>query len=356
MLDSAVEVGIATYLAHPQTDDDEIRAFLERAGVEEWLAARLVAFLPVALGRVVLTGATMADTLNDGVERPLADEPVFGAAQERARRASRQEIEVIGLRSSEVHAVNAALQHGSRLEDLVLSPVTLVSPLPPCGSGHGGIPSPRQAFVESSRPTVTRSRPARARLHSGSLQLDARVFPRVKESAVSVQVDLAVRHPALAVTWLLESFGGMAATWSDALGQTIDKFQRASLHPLIAALLDCTSCVDQVSWERMEHPGGAFDACLGGQLVLYTPEPVPDLRPLLDSFTRALSDVPLSRAVHGLRLYVCWNGDQMLSNEVLLDNEPWEAGVALAAGHGWPGAGGLRATRLFWLLVPAPIA
>ncbi len=354
MLESAIEIGVATCLAYPQASDDELRAHLERAGVEPWLAARLVTFLPLALGRVLLAGATVAQTLDEGEgERPLAGEPVFLAAETRARRASKQELEAIGLRSSEVQAVNTALHHGSRLEDLVLSPVRLLTRLPPPDEGHGGVPSPRlafQQFLEAHGHAVTLRD---GELRCGALQLEARVFPRVQGARLSAQVDFAVRHPALAVSWLLESFAGFGATWREVLGQCIDKFQRASLHVLIAGLLERSSCADQVSWERLEHPGGAFDLCLGAQLTLYAREPVPDLRPLVDALKGALAAAPLSRAVHALRLYVCFDGEQQLSNEVLLDNEAWPAGEALAAANPWPRVGHLWATRFFFLLVPA---
>lgn len=345
MFEAAIEAGIATFLARRGADDDEVRAALERAGVEPWLAQRLVLFLPVALGRRLLSGATMTELVTDGVvERRLDDEPVFVAAQERAESAGREEIEVIGLRSAEVHAASAALNAGSELTSLVFSPVTLADSLLPAADGDGGVPSPRAAFVEF---LAAHGHPVAERLHA-----DARVFPRLQGDSVSVQVDFAIAHPALATPRLLESFAGWGTTWREAIAQAIGKFERSSLHPLIAGLLDRDSCPDQVSWERVDHPGGAFDACLGGQLVLYAREPVPDLGPLLDSIKEALRDVELSRAVHALRLYVCFNDGAMVGREALLDNEAWPAGDALVAGYDWPRADHLWGSRLFLLLVP----
>jgi len=347
MFDAAIEAGIATFLAHRGAADAEVRAGLERMGVEEWLAQRLVLFLPLALGRRVLGGATMTDQLDDGgVLRPLEDEPVFIEARARAENASREEVEVIGLRSSEVHAANRALNAGSKIEDLVYSPVTLTSPLIPTSPGDGGVPSPRAIFIEFLA--------AHGYAVAPPLSVDARVFARVNPTSVTVQIDFAVSHPALAVPRLLESFGSIATTWRDAIGQNVGKFERSSLHPLIAGLLDRSSCADQVTWERLEHPSGAFDLCIGGQLVLYASEPVPDIAPLLDAIKSALAGVPLSRAVHALRMYVCWSEGKMVANEVLVDNEPWAAGAELVAAHAWPRADGLWGSRLFFLAVPAP--
>jgi hypothetical protein len=85
--------------------------------------------------------------------RPLAHEPVFLAASAYAAGAGRAQIERIGLRSSEVHAVNNAPNAGSRMEDLVLGPVVLAAPLPPADTGDGGLPSPRRRSRGSCRRT-----------------------------------------------------------------------------------------------------------------------------------------------------------------------------------------------------------
>ena len=345
MFDAAIEAGIATFLAHRGGSDDEVQAALERTGVEPWLAQRLVLLLPVALGRRLLAGATFTEMYSEGgVERGLDEEPVFVAAQRRAESADREEIESIGLRSSEVQAASSALNAGSELANLVFSNVTLVHPLAPAGGGDGGVPSPRAAFAELFA--------GHGHTEADPLQLDARVFPRVQGSSVSVQVDFALSHPALATPRLLESFAGWAATWREAINQAIGKFERSSLHPLVAGLLDRGACPDQVEWERLDHPGGAFAMCLGGQLVLYAKEPVPDVGPLLDSMKQALRDVPLSRAIHALRLYICFNEGEMVGREALLDNEAWPAGEALMEAYGWPQADHLWGSRLFLLLVP----
>jgi Family of unknown function (DUF6348) len=345
MFDAAVEIGLATFLAHPNAGDEELRAALEHAGVEHWLAERLVLYLPVALGRRLLAGATFSDMIADGTgERRIDEDPVYTAAAARAEGATREEMQAVAMRSAEVNAANQALDAGSQLEDLVFSPVNLAAPLTPPSPGHGGVPSPRAAFLDLLAGHGHAAAPP--------LAVDGRVFPRIQEGRVGVQVDFAVTHPELAVQRLLESFGGWATTWSDAINQTIMKFERSSLHPLIAVLLDRDACADQVSWEDCDHPSGDFDLCMGGQLVLYASEPVPALGPLVDSMKKALSQVDLSRAIHALRIYMCWDGPELLSREVLLDNEPWPAGEELAGAYDWPRGEGLWGSRLFMLLVP----
>jgi hypothetical protein len=346
MFEAAVEVGIAAFLVHRDAQDDEVQAILERTGVEPWLAQRLVVYLPVAFGRRLLTGATLSERVDDGgTERRLADDPVYVAAQERVERAVREEVSVISVRSSEVSAANQALRAGSNVEDMVFSPLALARPLAPAGTGHGGVPSPRAAFADLLA--------AHGFAVEAPLSIDARVFPRLQERSVGVQVDFAIAHPSLAVPILLESFAGWGPTWRDAIGQSLEKFEYSSLHPLIAGLLDRGACHDQVQWERLEHPGGPFGVVFSGQLVLYAREPVPNLGPLVDSIKKALREVTLSRAVHALRVYVCWNKDEMVSREALLDNEPWAAGEEIVAGYAWPPAQGMWGSRLFLVLVPA---
>jgi hypothetical protein len=346
MFEAAVEVGIAAFLVFREAQDDEVQAALEKTGVEPWLAQRLVVYLPVAFGRRLLTGATLSDLVDDGgTLRPLADDPVYVAAQERVERAVREEVSVISVRSSEVSAANQALRAGSKVEDMVFSPLALVRPLAPAGSGHGGVPSPRDAFADL---LAGHGFPVEA-----PLSINARMFPRIQERSVGVQVDFAIAHPSLAVPILLESFAGWGSTWRVAVGQALEKFECSSLHPLIAGLLDRGACHDQVQWERLEHPGGPFGVVFSGQLVLYAREPVPNLGPLVDSMKKALRKVTLSRAVHALRIYVCWNKDELVSREALLDNEPWAEGEEIVTGYAWPRPEGMWGSRLFLVLVPA---
>lgn len=322
MFDAAVAAGIAAFLAgddRPPTDD-EVRAALEARGVQRWLAERLVVFLPLAFGRVVLRDVSVSDEFLDGsVTRRLDGEPVYLAAAERAGAATRHEVERIGLRSSEVEAVNTALNNGSRLEDLMVGPPALPAPLPPAGPGDGGVPSPRDAYaalLDGHGFAVDRRGAPRV----GELDFDARVFAQPAAAHVLAQVDFEARHPALAAGRIVESFAGFGATWKEAMGDAVVKFERSSLHPIIATLLDRTACRDQVEWERYDHPGGPFDLCLGPRLHLYSPGPPIPVAPVLQALLAALREVPLSREAHSLRIYACHRDGVLTAQDVLLDN------------------------------------
>ncbi|HEY6794503.1 MAG TPA: hypothetical protein VI248_07455 [Kineosporiaceae bacterium] len=132
MLEEAVEVGVAAYLQGdtPRSEAD-IFAELVDGGMALWVAVRLVTFLPLAFGRRLLQEATLSDSFVDPDGRHLlADDPVYPCVAARAERADETELRRIGFRSSEIDAVRQALDDGSRLEDLVMGPMALSSPLP----------------------------------------------------------------------------------------------------------------------------------------------------------------------------------------------------------------------------------
>ncbi|MGP4028394.1 DUF6348 family protein [Actinomadura sp. 3N407] len=187
----------------------------------------------------------------------------------------------------------------------------------------------------------------------GETRVDATLFVHpAPAGVVMAQVDFAVSHPALATSWLVESFAGHGATWREAIGGALRTFERGSLHPIVDGLLRPGAAPEQVVRERYEHPGGAFELVLGAQLTMFTDRPVPSAGPLLDRLSEALRQVPLTPRVHGLRLFVAYHDGRLQTNEVLLDNEPWPGGEAVVAGSPAPLPDGRVAVRLFGLLVP----
>jgi hypothetical protein len=378
--DEAVVVGVAAFHegAEPPSDD-EVFYRLRTAGVQEWLAERLVAFLPLAFGRRVLPGVTLADTFIDGdsadidgdsadgdsadsgsagggTERLLASEPVFLAAAAAAEIAGRDDIERIGLRSAEFHVVNQALHAGAQMTDLVVKPIRFPDPLPPVEDGDGGVPSPAAIFADFLRGHgLPVEGPEAGRLRVGEASFSARLIahPSPLQGVLMAQVDVAVDHPEMAEPWMVESCAGVGPTWREAIHQAMVMFERGVVHPIVEALLSRGAASDQVSWEPYDHPSGAFDLCLGAQLTLFTADPVPSAEPLLDRLLTELREVPLSRAVHALRVFTCHRDGELVTNELLLDGEPWEPGARVVAATPPPLPTGMVGQRLFGLLVPA---
>ncbi|GGV02211.1 hypothetical protein GCM10010182_19790 [Actinomadura cremea] len=349
--DEAVEVGVAAFCAGAEPPGDgEVWGRLTGAGVEPWLAERLLIFLPMAFTRRLLPDVPFADGVGTPSGRvSLSAEPVFAAAMARARRADRGEIERVALRSSEIGAINDALQAGSRLSDLMPGESTLAEDLEPVEPGDGGVPSPRAAFEGLLRGHHVSL--------DGATRVDATLFVHPAPAGVVLaQVDFAVSHPALAASRLVESFAGHGATWREAIGGAVRMFERGAVHPIVDGLLRPGAAPDQVVRERYEHPAGPFELVLGAQLNLFADRPVPPAGPLLDRLLEALRSEPLTRKVHGLRLFAAHHDGRLETNEVLLDGEPWPGGQAVVAGGPAPLPDGRVAVRLFGLLVPVDSA
>ncbi|MFG2091499.1 DUF6348 family protein [Spirillospora sp. NPDC048824] len=348
VFDAAVEVGIAAFCAGAEPPgDDEVWGRLTGAGVEPWLAERLLIFLPMAFTRRLLPDVAFPDAVvAPGGRVSLPAEAVFVAALARAQQAGRGEIERVALRSSEIKAINNALSAGSELSDLELGETALARDLEPVEPGDGGVPSPRAVFEGLLRGHHV--------LLDGEAKADAKLFVHPAPAGmVMAQVDFAVSHPALATPWLVESFAGHGTTWREAIGGALRKFERGSLHPIVDGLLRPGAASDQVVRERYEHPGGAFELVLGAQLTMFTDRAVPSAGPLLDRLLDELRSVPLTRRVHGLRLFTAYHDGRLQTNEVLLDGEPWPGGEAVVADSPAPLPHGRVAVRLFSLLVPA---
>jgi hypothetical protein len=188
------------------------------------------------------------------------------------------------------------------------------------------------------------------------MEIAARVTarPRPAQHLVMARVDFAVRHPDLATGSRVESFAGAGSTWRDAVGEGVVKFERSVLHPLVAGLLDRSACEGHVRWESWPHPGGAFDVCLGSQIVMVDGEAeVPTLGGVLDRLRTALGGVPLTRATHALRIFVSYNQGAVVSHGVLLDGELWSDGGAATAAAPDPGTTGPMDVQQYALLKPA---
>jgi hypothetical protein len=116
-------------------DRDLVRVWLIRGGLSRPDAAAAERFIPLALGRAILLeglGVVLSDTyllLNEGAgtreEKRLADEPFFAETMKLAPALGAElgidAVSAVALLSSEVQAVNAALNAGASAENLVAS-------------------------------------------------------------------------------------------------------------------------------------------------------------------------------------------------------------------------------------------
>lgn len=112
-----------------------LRAWLIRGGLSRADAAAAVRFIPLALGRAILLeglGVVLSDTyllVNEAAgtreEKRLAGEPFFAETMKLAPALGAEfgvdMVSAVALLSSEVQAVNAALNAGADAKDLVAS-------------------------------------------------------------------------------------------------------------------------------------------------------------------------------------------------------------------------------------------
>ncbi len=123
---------VRIFLANRSAGEDELVEMIVGQIGDRELAERLVEFLPLAFGRVILQRAgvrlpgvfrRMLDDGNFAPECPLAWEPMWKPVMEFARNAerrlSRDEFLSIASRSAEFDAVNNACNAGSNPKDLI---------------------------------------------------------------------------------------------------------------------------------------------------------------------------------------------------------------------------------------------
>jgi hypothetical protein len=123
------------------SDPSMVRVWLIRAGLTREQAMEVTSFIPLAFGRELLRGmgVNLSDSYvqageRDGtcVERKLADEPMFSKARALvpmiAAELGQDVFTAVALQSSELRAVNEALNHGVSPDGLVASPPIVIWP------------------------------------------------------------------------------------------------------------------------------------------------------------------------------------------------------------------------------------
>jgi hypothetical protein len=134
-----ISTAVAIFRELPNSSDVEVFRKLVGTGVERQYAARLVEFLPMAYGRLLLGKAgihfsemfqRMTPSGDLTAEQQLSSEPVWeevvSFAQAEARRgASKEDVLAVAGRSAELDAVNQLLKQGSKPEDLILTTASL---------------------------------------------------------------------------------------------------------------------------------------------------------------------------------------------------------------------------------------
>ena len=82
-------------------------------------------------------------------------------------------------------------------------------------------------------------------------------------STTMVQLDVRAMSQRLGGKLLIESFAGWGTDESEATEQAFRKFLRASMHVLLAVLVDTKYGADQVEWESWSFERKTWQVCIG---------------------------------------------------------------------------------------------
>jgi hypothetical protein len=157
---------------------------------------------------------------------------------------------------------------------------------------------------------------------------------REYEPAIQLDVRLGLADQRV----LVESTGGMGDGQNTQIGNALQKFADSSFHIMLTAFFGLPEChgTQQLEWEI----GGRKRVVSLGLVTSWFGFPPgadgqPDLR-FFDHFERHLRAQPLPPGTHWVRLYQMRFRGEDMCNEVLLDNDPWEAVMAGMAEFDWP--------------------
>jgi hypothetical protein len=182
---------------------------------------------------------------------------------------------------------------------------------------------------------------------------ELRVFSHSQSpTSFVIQADLRVEAPALGGRTLVESLAGYGATADDAVKDAFRKLCLASVHVLLAGVINPGVDTDQVNWEDWSLPQGEIAACLGSLLVIGPADAtVKSYAPFLN-LLRERHVANLDAAIHWIRVYYCASEQGQLGGEVMLDNEPWPEAQDELARFDWPAATAWHSIRHFFMVVP----
>jgi len=184
-----------------------------------------------------------------------------------------------------------------------------------------------------------------------SLVLSAAVV-RVNNYAkgTAIQLDIRAQSERFQNRHLIESFGGVGADEYEATRNAFSKSMRASMHVLLATLIDQDYGADEVEWESWSFEDKAWQACLGPVILLGHPPDSFLYAELIDRLRDGLLP-SLSVGTHWLRSYFNKVDCHIIASEVLLDNDDSPMGRKILNSLNWPD--GTYSARQFLVMLPA---
>ncbi len=138
-ISEAVKIAAPLFHTQKSLEDEDLVNILMEVGFPLLLARRIVVFMPLAFGRIMLKELNVnvrdeyeyfqkKGVFTDKKRRKLVDEPVYReslklAAKMAGKETTGQTFLAIAFRSAEVNAVNQLELQGSKPENIVLTPM-----------------------------------------------------------------------------------------------------------------------------------------------------------------------------------------------------------------------------------------
>jgi hypothetical protein len=145
-VNEAIASDLTIFRNSPELNDESVFRALVDQGVERWLAARIVEFLPIAYCRVLLLNSRVQFSKSfTRATSPLKLQslscipvwiPLLAYAESEIRGGTTShEVLIVAGRSAEFQAINQMLHKKAELKNLVLTPISL--PWPETGPESG---------------------------------------------------------------------------------------------------------------------------------------------------------------------------------------------------------------------------
>jgi hypothetical protein len=167
------------------------------------------------------------------------------------------------------------------------------------------------------------------------------------QAAMSIQLD--VRFEIAPRQIIVESFAGIGSTRDEAILDAVKNFTTSSLHVLLAAFFRQPS--EQITQEEWLVHGSRQLATIG---PIIGRGPIPqggDAAPgWFQHLVTSIQAERLNRGTHWIRLFYGQKASQVLSSEVLLDNQPWHPVQTKMAAFPWPDVDEFYSLRIFLVL------
>lgn len=130
---------------------------------------------------------------------------------------------------------------------------------------------------------------------------------------------------------LIESVAGIGTDLDAQTSFAMQAFAEGAFHVLLPAFFDRPPChgTEREMW-IIGSPRAVYASLISS--VFGVP---PDLS-FYPAFIKRLEKYPLPEGTHWIRIYQMRHNGEVLSNEVLLDNDPWDEMQVFMAEHPWP--------------------